>query len=235
MRSGIKYSIVMPYHNRAQQLRNTFDSFCRFYSNRNDFEVLLIEDMKDHTSPQLHEAFEGVYQEFKDRIRVHVLEEVFNSLSPVLALNYGVSQARGSFIILTNPECLHEVNILAGLDEEFTKNEDCYVVCACRAVKADGRFDMWYQHSLHRNVCLHFCTAISRVLFKLLQGFPTEFDGGYCFDDDAFRERVKEAGIPFVLRDDLLVTHQWHSKERPRNWPALWERNKMIYKRMFSK
>lgn len=233
MKSGIKYSIVMPYYNRASQLGNTLSSFCALYAERNDFEILLVEDAKNSSSMNMHNAFWSVVNVYKQKLNIRVLENTYNSVSPVLAFNYGVSQAVGSFVVLTNPECMHSVDVLKGFDDEFEKNEDCYVVCGCEARKQNGAFDMWYQHSVHRNVCLHFCTAISRTLFMLLHGFPPEFDGGYCFDDDAFRERVKRAGIPFVLRDDLLVIHQWHSKERPANWRSLWIRNKELYTQMF--
>lgn len=234
MKSSIKYSIIMPYYNRASQLEKTLESFCDLYKDRNDFEVLLIEDSKNHANTIYHAAFWKIVQSFKSKFNIYVLESTFNLLSPVRAFNYGVSQAEGQFVILTNPECLHSVDVLKGFDEEFARNEDCYVVCGCQALKQNGSFDMWYQHSSHRNVCLHFCTALSRTLFKLLEGFPVEFDGGYCFDDDAFREKVKRAGIPFVLRDDLLVTHQWHIKERPAHWRELWLRNKNLYTQMFS-
>jgi len=43
-------------------------------------------------------------------------------------------------------------------------------------------------------------------------GFDDRYADGIAYDDNAFRDRVARAGIPFAVRDDILVLHQWHDK-----------------------
>ena len=43
----MKYSIIMPYYDRRYQLKKTLESFCIFYSYRQDYEVVLVEDGKN--------------------------------------------------------------------------------------------------------------------------------------------------------------------------------------------
>ena len=40
----IIYSIILPYYNRKSLLINTLNSFVKFYSKRNDLEIIIIDD-----------------------------------------------------------------------------------------------------------------------------------------------------------------------------------------------
>lgn len=227
----IKYSILMPYYNRHIQLVETLQSFQQY--KRDDFEVILIEDDKNVQNAVYHQLLLKIIHQF-NTIKITHLRHLEASISPVTMFNMAAKVAKGQYLILTSPECRHEVDILSGLDIEFDNNIKSYVICACQSLNKNDSFHMWYQHSIHRNAKYHFCSAISRSSYFLIGGFDEQYKDGYCFDDDDFRDTIKKEGIPFVERDDLFVSHQAHDKGyRPINWEVLWNKNKKIYESKF--
>jgi GT2 family glycosyltransferase len=107
------------------------------------------------------------------------------------------------------------MDILSGLDEEFEKDPNAYVVCACENMGRSGRQDErmpWYQHSQFRNCCYHFCTALGRESWAKVGGFDERFAAGVAYDDDDFLRSVRRAGLELKIRDDLVALHQWHDK-----------------------
>jgi len=131
--------------------------------------------------------------------------------------------AEGEFVIMTNPECAHVTDILSGFDEELAKNKNVYVVAACAnggvQTKVPDSFEgftyaqsKWYQHSVHYNRCLNWCTVLSKENYIKVGGFNEEFDNGLGRADVQFAKMVRKA-VPFVLRDDLICVHQAHSRE----------------------
>ena len=217
----MKYSILMPYYKRSMQLQNTLRSFVHFYSPRDDYEVIIIEDMKSSEEDKL--ALTIVLQEFEDQLCIKRIQgSQQDSYSPASAYNMGAREAEGEYLILTNPEAPHTKDILRGLDEEFAKDDNSYVVCSSLSV-SESILPMelvrhisgkWYQHSIHRNTGCHFCTVISYEQYFSIAGFDEEYSAGIGFDDDDFRNKVQQAGIPFIYRDDLITLHLHHDKSR---------------------
>lgn len=214
----MKYSILMPYYKRALQLQSTLKSFDHFYKDRKDFEIILIVDNKNND--QDIDNLKTVLNVFKDLNIKYISGIQKESFSPASNFNVGASVASGEFLILTNPEAMHSVNILAGIDYEFEKSKDPYIVCSCLSVQAkyipvEKLGDItgkWYQHSNYRNTGCHFCSAISHEKFNLIDGFSEEFSSGVGFDDDDFRNKVRASGTPFVYRDDLVTLHLFHEQ-----------------------
>jgi glycosyltransferase involved in cell wall biosynthesis len=221
----MKYSIILPYYNRAGYLYNTLISYRHFYVDRHDFEVILAEDGKTVVDGVEHEKLLKVLKVFDKDIRIiHYQDYRTDTWNPSALFNRAIENSNGEFIILTSTECFHEVNILKGLDEEFAKDKSVYVVCACRNMvdcnlfisefsHLGGKFDIWYQHSdekYGRNRILHFCTSMSRKGWDKIGGFDEDFAEGIAHEDELFRFMVKR-NFKIVTRDDLLVTHMDHS------------------------
>ena len=234
MIGNIKYSIILPYYKRMMQLEKTFCSFSTFYSLRNDFEVVLIVDPKTNEKEQniLNNICLGFSKIFCIRIITADYGGV-NISNPCVAFNIGANEAKGDYFIISNPECLHTVDILKGLDNEFENNSDVYVVCGCMSLGKDDSFHMWYQHSKHRNKGYHFCSALSKKTYFDVGGFDERFKNGISYDDDAFRDTLIKNGIEFVYRDDLLTHHQFHEKVRLGNPRKLLQVNKQIYNKFY--
>jgi len=209
----MKYSILMPYYDRADQLASTLQSFERLYGGRDDFEVFVIEDFKNFRDKVLHNRLLEVLVGHQSLPLVHSVFPM-SVTNPAPLFNWGYSHSNGKYLVLTNPECRHKNDVLSGFDVELDDSGDVYVVVACEGLDKDGNFDRWYQHSKHRNVKYHFCSCISRSSYRKAGGFPGYFYDGLAYDDDAFLLRVEKLGIPIVVRDDIVVQHQWHTKDR---------------------
>ena len=218
----IKYSILMPYYKRELHLNNTLVSFLQYYNNRNDYEVLILEDRKNVNDEKEHKLLINLINKFKDKINIKHYETNFPGVNPCLSFNYGAKQASGEFLIITNPECFHDTDILKGMDLEFENSKNVYVVCDCLAIKCNTYINnykemkyesyAWYEHkTFNRN--LHFCTGISKENYNKIDGFDENYRFGRGYDDDDFRNAIIKHKIPIINRDDLLVLHIDHNKE----------------------
>ena len=240
----MKYSILMPYIRRAGQLHNTLISFEQHYvSQKNDFEVIIVEDEKNFLDQREHNSLVRILDYFRGWMNIkHLHISNRNQYNPAPLFNIAAQEASGEYFIITNPECFHQTNILKGLDEEFNKNPDVYVMCACESRKGcnhfiaafdelKGEHHAWYQHSIHRNAQYHFCSALSKDNWNRIGGFDERFGDGIGYDDDDFRDTVKHAGITVVTRDDLLTIHIQHEKsDRPPGHRRLLRKNEELYK-----
>ena len=235
--SKIKYSVIMPYYNRAKQLEETLKSFDRLYCGRDDFEVVIVRDSKCDYA--MNRELADIVEPYDFPIIMIDCKTEKPCYNPATAFNNGAAISAGEYLILTSPECSHQDNILAGLDEEFGARPFSYVVCACWAVnrkkKKNAPEGVWYQHGEHNNKQYHFCSCLLKKLYLSVGGFDERFTDGYGYDDDAFRDRVRNKGIFFKNRDDLVVFHQLHEKVKPANCRALLERNRTLYETEYLK
>jgi GT2 family glycosyltransferase len=233
----------MPYYDRPGQLFNTLISYGTFYFDRKDVQLVIVEDIKNYRDKQKHNALLEVLKHAPENMRLTLLLDDSESFNPARKFNMGVADlVNCEYIVITNPECMHLTDVLAGFDDEFEKNKDAYVICGCQSAKSNDEYttsldtftyDMhkWYQHSEHNNRRLHFCTAIRRFNYMTIGGFDERFCEGLGYDDDDFRDTVTHAGFAPVLRDDLLVLHCYHARTHQRlpDYRKLVERNKTLY------
>lgn len=238
----MKYSILFPYC-RRESLKSSLISFVHHYSNRNDYEVILVEDLANSEEPENHNRLLNIIEEFKDKISIKYSLDDFRSYNSAKKYNIGYKNSTGQFLILSNPETFHEVNILNGLDEQFSKDPNCYVMCSCLAVnfpkQAIDTFEeyrsctptIWYQHSQHNNRMLHFCSALSRENYQKIGGFDEKYCKGIAYEDDSFRHRVLFNNIPIVLRDDLVTLHIEHSRQYLEDNRNLYRLNEELWRR----
>ena len=143
----MKYSFLMPYAHRPALLAETFKSFVSMYSNRDDYEVILIEKhVNDIPLASICETFP---------IPTKIFTCDIETVCPARSYNIAGKNAQGSYYILTNPECRHDSDVLGGFDELFAQHENSYIVCACKALDEEGRYIQWYQHSKYNNSLLN--------------------------------------------------------------------------------
>lgn len=219
----MKFSILFPYINRPGQLHNTLISFSNLYSGRNDYEIIIIEDDKNKNCFIFHKDLQQVIDSFK-MLPIKLINQIGGeTYNPTLHYNQGANSAVGKYLILTSPECFHTVDILSGLKKEFDENENRYVICSCiggtNSPLFISDFDkftykkyMWYQHTKERPADYNFCSAITKQNFLNINGFDLTYKDGIAFDDDVFRDKIRNSDLEIVRRDDLVVIHQQHAK-----------------------
>lgn len=242
---SLKYSFLLPYYDRAVQLHNTLVSYYDHYRGRDDWEVILVEDVKNLNDKKLHEEFIEVLAEFSE-LPVGRLASTVQNTNPAPHYNMAAAFAAGRYLLLSSPEVFHVADILAGADRVFAECPASYFICGCMNVLGLGRIDKidrttqlkfredrWYQHSEKRPACYHFCTVIPADTYWDVGGFDEEFKDGISYEDNDFRDRVYAAGVKFVQEDQALTLHQDHTRHHRShpNKKQLLGRNKKLYDR----
>lgn len=234
----MKYSIILPYHDRATQFEYACKQFSVLYGNRDDYEIIVVEDGKNNCHVRKHNELLTIIDSNKLPIKIVVGGSFYN---PATHFNLGVKNSIGEYIILSNPECVHAVDILSILDKETSLSEK-YIVCACAYVTKywydeNGSFafdiDKWYQHSIHDNRQLHFCSCISRDAYIKIGGFDEMYSYGVAYEDNDFLMSVKTNNIYIESRDDLVVCHLHHNTSYQAN-DELVNRNASIYRKKWN-
>lgn len=223
-------SIVTAYYNRKALFRRTLQSI----KNQNCEELLEVIAVDDGSKED--ERLENLIEEFPflKVIRLDPAKKWYhNSCIP---FNIGFKAAKGDKIIIQNPECLHYGNILEytennlkegnylsfacfSLDKDSTENIEQYIGIPERieeiidrdnhTVEQDGDAG-WYNHSIHRPVGYHFCTAISKIDLVDLGGFDELYALGIAYDDDEILHRIKSKKMKVEFIDSPIVLHQNH-------------------------
>jgi glycosyltransferase involved in cell wall biosynthesis len=244
----------MTYYNRKELFYNTIKSIAR--SKFTKFEVIVVDD---GSSPE--HRLEEYIKEFPFLKIIRIEPENKNYVNPCIPFNIGINAALGDIIMLQNPECYHTGDILTHAYKfvndgnyisysTYAITENTYKVML-EQIKAGtittnylkllpqrptGGVDLdgWYNHSIYRPMCYHFCSAISRNNMVKLNGFDERYRDGIGYDDNEFLERIKRLGLNIMIEDDLSVIHQYHETvfyNKP-NIMALSEKNMQLFRDM---
>jgi len=211
----MKYSILVPFFNRAKEFRLSLESYNHWYGDRKDVEILVGEDPKntDCILPLV-----GQYP----RLNIRVVNDCGHEacFCPAPIFNRLAEEAAGEVFILTNPESVHMTNILDWIDRNYPVLSS-YLIFACEAgIVADSnqafplkyQHHLWYQHSEHNNRMLHFCSAIPRNMYYGVGGFDESYARGIAYDDNDFIQKIRVLGIPCVAVDDQRTVHVEHDR-----------------------
>jgi len=222
----MKISIVSSYYNRQTLLDKTIESIEK--SAIKDFELILVDDASD-IPVVCDRADKIIYVEKKDK---------WYTCSCV-AFNRGLRAATGDVIVIQNPECYHVGDILIYVKENIKPN--VYLSFGCYAISQEETIALhngmmpvmhnrvftgndrngWYNHTEHRPVAYHFCSAIMRKDLDRMGGFDERYARGVAFDDDDFIRRIKHRGMMVRIIDNPYVIHQYHTHfefESPSAW-----------------
>jgi hypothetical protein len=213
----VGYSIIMPYHHRPDQLYNTLLSYRHWYSNRSNYEVVIIEDPVSEANVEWHIQLVQVLGAFPE-MKLRIVHPPRRGIST--AHNFGVDQAQFPFVIFSGPEILHYRNVLDMYDVFMAQRPDDYAVGSCWLSTFPGRQEklsldsfgikQWYQH---RNVLdrqLHFNACMSKSTYRRVGGFSVKFDEGVGFEDNDFIEVVRDRGVRAYSYDLVETVHQEH-------------------------
>lgn len=222
-------SIVTAYYNRKKLFFRTLQSISLNYG-KIDFEVIAVDDGSDE-----NERLEDLQNDFPF-LRVIRLERENKWYSnPCIPFNIGFEAAKGSKIIIQNPECYHFDKILEYVNDNLKENQ--YLSFGCFSldkkntdddllffdrenissiieknsyvVKTDGGLG-WYNHSQYRPGAYHFCTALMTSDLVDLGGFDSRYSNGFGYDDDDLIFRIKQKGMKIKFLDDIIAIHQNH-------------------------
>lgn len=249
-----KFSFVMAYHNRKQQLISTLKSIDYFYKDKFDFEVIIADDASNDNIEYLTKQFP-----FLKIIKISK-EEKGNRLNACVPYNIGFSKATGEIIIIQNPENIHIGNILNKISENLFLKEYASIACYSLTKKQtdnisnflnqndfntkkildiinpinntfSGIFENgWYNHSRFNPTQYHFMSAIFREDLYSIGGFDEIYSDGTSYDDNELLFRIK---LKYKIKtiDLPFCAHQWHehNKDSNSNFFKLNEVNKSLF------
>jgi GT2 family glycosyltransferase len=230
----------MSYFNRKRQLRHTLNTIAQ--SKIKDYEIIIVEDFcdEDQYLTTIHEEFPNLPIRL---IRMMDRLPKKNYCNPCIPYNVGLRASRGDKIIIQNPECCHQGDVLAHVDQYLTDSN--YLSFHCYSANKDetraiqrnepwamfsGKKSRWYNHITERPYGYHFCNALTRANLAKLNGFDERFANGHDMDDVDLIHRVVKLGLTLDFVADPWVIHQSHPKtyDNPHNPPvstdnrALW-------------
>lgn len=216
-------SIVMAYYNRLELLRHTLKTFT--HSQEKDFEVIIVDDFSN-----LENSLDTVPDEFPT-LNIKIIKMSDRGpktwFNPCVPYNVGFRESTGDKIIIQNPECCHEGDVISYVSQ--TLNDSNYLTFHCwacnkgdvRTLHQGGTIDVggttssktkWVNHQVHHPVGYHYTSAITRKNLCELNGFDEEFSLGHSYDDDEFLQRIKNKKLNVTFVETPYVIHQWHPK-----------------------
>jgi hypothetical protein len=238
-RTNIKISIIMAYKNRIDLLFLTLIQLNK--SCVKNFEVIIVDDNSRKNIDWLEQFG------FKFYIKIITLNNNNDLICPGNNYNIAFNESIGDIIVIQNPECLHFGDIPnyviqnfkyddylsfpcyssnnIHLNDYIVKHYDeiniCNIEHVCNDKNKDavyGEFIKWYQHPTLNNRNLHFCTVISREYLEILGCFSSDYNDGFCFEDDDFIFNIKnklKLNIKSIeVSENVGVVHLYHGRSK---------------------
>ena len=241
-------SIVMAYYNRLPQLRYTLKSI--EFSKEKDIEIIIVDDFSDTDN-----SLDTINNEYPYlNIRVIKMSDIVdnkNYCNPCVPYNVGFRTSRGDKIVIQNPECSHQGDVLEYVNSHLT--DQIYLTFHCWACNKDevrvlhqghpipvgqenGK-SRWYNHKTINPGALHFTSAITRKNLIELNGFDETFSMGFNYDDNEFLQRIKNKELNIEFVENPFVIHQYHRKSygHPNNPEPTTDNEKLFQNTVVSK
>ncbi len=187
----MKKSILLPVYNRKDLLYNTLTSFDYFYKNKEDLEVVLVDDCsaKEH-------RFENVENDFPNlNIKYKRINEKYG-FNPSLAYNVAARIASGDIFILSSPETFHTCNIfdLCNNFDDFQTSDYYLFSVFCLTKKQDKNLFLDTNKNVEDKI--NYFNSIKNNLYENLGC------NGYDFNNDFgswyLHENIKPSKLNFL-------------------------------------
>ena len=130
--------------------------------------------------------------------------------NPSKALNIGVRNAKYNNIIITSPEVKPRPDVLEKLSQVLDQNVICRVWDEDEANKV---YSVLVQEGYRdQTPAMYFLAMFIKSDVEKINGWDENFMDGYAYEDNDFGERWERAELPFIVRDDIEGTHQYHPR-----------------------
>ena len=229
-------SIIIPTFNRNELLKFGLKSISKQVT-AFPYEIIILNEYVDDESKQLAEQFNARYILTRPN-------ETVSSISwrcPTIAINHGVKQARGKYIIIACPEIYHlQNNTIENLITPLVTNDK--LVTYTKGIDDTGNFlnslranvqeNMLWQTAGNRplNTEFPFFLAMCKSAFEIVGGYDIDFIHGFCWDDTNMVSRLKNSGYIFTQVSGTIV-HIHHPRLRYNlaDTQRLWKINEALY------
>jgi glycosyltransferase involved in cell wall biosynthesis len=189
-------SCIINFYKRTDLLRNILTCLCEQDLDKNDFEVVLVEDRGGT------EQGSELIKEFGSSLNINYIKLDKNYGKMGYSRNVGISNAKGKYLLLLDDDTvILQKNFLSILMQEFNQNGVDGIIP--KGFSSFCLLDGKYQHH-----DLYFpaskCTAYNRDVLLELGGFVDEIIGQ---EDVEFYMRFSLAGMHFHRSANLEYFH----------------------------
>lgn len=228
-------SIVMGYFNRKPQLEVTLKTI-QLSKVAKQVEIIIVDD----ASSKEHVLTKPFLETFDLNIKVIRIEPHQKKwINPVIPYNLGITQTKGEWVMLQNPEVCHSGDVCSyvatadrtlyhvlpvfSLPEEIPNDiilSHCEKKQPSKLVEMSKKIypkkpqhasvSMWYDGKNNPRF-FHYCSALHKSVLNKVGGFNPNMANGIWYDDDEFLFRVKLVAKP-VFMPSLTGFHIYHYK-----------------------
>ncbi|MDX1828914.1 MAG: glycosyltransferase [Lutibacter sp.] len=174
--SEIKFSVIVPFRNEANNLPVLLDSFSNLTYPTNFFEIILVNDESSDNFKHIIDAFKKEYP----TINLQLINSVRKYNSPKKdALNTAINLANFDWIITTDADCKVPKTWLTSFNEFIQKNNPLFIAAPILFEKQNS-FLFHFQN-------LNFTSLIGSTIGSFGIKMPFMCNGAnLCFKKDAF-------------------------------------------------
>jgi glycosyltransferase involved in cell wall biosynthesis len=230
-------SIIIPTFNRNELLRIGLESISK-QEIPCEYEIIILNEYVDDES-------RNVASKYNARYILTRPNETLNSISwrcPCIAINHGVKQAKGEYIIIACPEIWHAFPInIKNLLDPISKEDKVVAILkgyddngkVLSSVKSNKPVNYTDLNTLQTE--FPFFLAMRKSNFIAIGGYDEDFMKGFAFDDTNFVQRLKNYGCKYITVEGAIV-HLFHPRLRYNldHVKTLWTRNKLMYESRLS-
>jgi len=191
------FSVIIPVHNRCEDLRRCLDAIAAQDFPEADFEVIVCDDGSEEDLKPIIEEARG--------IAIKYLRQ--EQRGPAAARNQCIRHARGRIVAMTDSDTLPQRSWLRKLAEGFAENPEALAVEGKVYAENEGEFDPLGEGPTNKSggVYLTCNCAYRRDVLLRVGGFDESFPYP-AYEDTELAARVRRIG-PIIWQPEAIVIH----------------------------
>lgn len=199
----IFFSIIIPARNEEAKIEACLDSIFNQAYPETLFEVIVVDDSSDDRTPEIIKT----YQQHRKSLFIVPLEKIENREFVAYkkrALEAGIKQAQGSWVITTDADCIRNINWLSTFSSFINEFEPKFISAPVLFFHEDRFFKKLQS--------LEFMGLIGIGAASIAHQSPNMCNGAnLAFEKDAFEKSGGYDGIDRIASgDDELLMHKIH-------------------------
>lgn len=146
----MRFSFITCTYNRAENLKKTLQSLCEQTYNPNQYEIIVVDNNSSDNTVEVC----NIIKEKHFECQIHYFKEINQGLS--FALNRGINEAQGEFILYIDDDETVGPKHLERLDEYLHKYRDAVLIGTQVVPIYEGSEPKWMSHFTQRLIGGYF-------------------------------------------------------------------------------
>lgn len=207
---NVGISLLVPAHNEEECLPVLFESLDNQQYDRENWEILLINDRSTDSTPQLIND----YAAQRPHVRVLHITKCASEVSPKKnALAQAIEQARHDIIVTTDADTKPGPNWIQSLARYYSGKQSADVVIGYASYSTSKPYTTLF----HRLLALEYFSLASVALASVGLGYPSTSSGANLSYKKSLFKKVDGFGetMRYHSGDDDLLIHRFKELENP--------------------